>query len=146
DVVTNERFARVDTSVTGQTLKILAARPDAVVTGTSGTPGTLPFLTLRERGYKGLLYGLHGLINPDFVRVGGTAVEGVIVPAGPVVVADQLPDSNPSKQLTLEFRKAYEKANGEPPSGAISAYAFDAWLLVTDAAARAVKNAEPGTP
>ena len=88
EVVTNERYARADTSVAGQTLKIIAARPDAVITGGSGTPGALPYLALAERRYKGGLYGTHALINPDFVRVGGTAVEGVICPTGPVVVAE----------------------------------------------------------
>jgi len=74
EVVTNERYARADTSVAGQTLKIVAARPDAVITGGSGTPGALPYLALADRGYKGGLYGTHALINPDFVRVGGRAV------------------------------------------------------------------------
>jgi ABC-type branched-chain amino acid transport systems, periplasmic component len=60
-----------DTSVTAQTLKIMAAQPDAVMTGGSGTPGALPFLALRERGFRGPIYGTHALINPDFIRVGG---------------------------------------------------------------------------
>ena len=70
-IVSNERYARADASVTGQVLKIVALRPDAVITGTSGTPGALPYLALSERGYKGQIYGMHALINPDFVRVGG---------------------------------------------------------------------------
>src|SRR5437763_402387 len=91
-VVTNERFARADTSVTGQVLKIVAAHPDAVLTGTSGTPGALPYRALAERGWKGQIYGTHALINPDFVRVGGSAVEGLLAPTGPVIVAEQLPE------------------------------------------------------
>ena len=116
EVVTNERYARADTSVTGQTLKIIAARPDAVITGGSGTPGALPYLALAERGYKGGLYGTHALINPDFVRVGGRAVEGVIAPTGPVIVAEQLPDSNPTKKVSLAFREVYQKANNARPT------------------------------
>src|SRR6202007_442077 len=114
EVVTNERYARADTSVAGQVLKIVAAQPDAVVTGGSGTPGALPYIALAERGYKGGLYGTHALINPDFVRVGGAAVEGVIAPSGPVVVAEQLPDSYPTKKVALAFREAYQKANSAP--------------------------------
>ena len=79
-VVSNERYARADSSVTGQVLKIVALKPDAVITGTSGTPGALPYLALAERGYKGQIYGMHALINPDFVRVGGTVRRR---PAGP---------------------------------------------------------------
>jgi branched-chain amino acid transport system substrate-binding protein len=146
EVVTNERYARADTSVTGQTLKIIAAHPDAVITGGSGTPGALPYLALAERGYKGGLYGTHALINPDFVRVGGTAVEGVICPTGPVVVAEQLPDSNVTKKVSLAFRDAYQKANNAPTTDAFSAYSFDGWLVLIDAAKRALAKAQPGTP
>ena len=145
EVLTNERYARADTSVTGQTLKIIAARPDAVITGGSGTPGALPYIALAERGYKGGLYGTHALINPDFVRVGGAAVEGVIAPTGPVIIAEQLPDSNPTKKVSLAFREAYQRANNSPTNDAFSAYSFDAWLVLLDAARRALLKAQPGT-
>jgi branched-chain amino acid transport system substrate-binding protein len=145
EVLTNERYARADTSVTGQTLKIIAARPDGVITGGSGTPGTLPYIALADRGYKGSLYGTHALINPDFVRVGGAAVEGVIAPTGPVIVAEQLPDSNVTKKVSMAFREAYQKANNAPTSDAFSAYSFDAWLVMLDAAKRALTKAQPGS-
>jgi branched-chain amino acid transport system substrate-binding protein len=145
-ILTDERYARPDTSVTAQTLKIMAAQPDAVMTGGSGTPGALPFLALRERGYRGPIYGTHGLINPDFIRVGGAAVEGVLAPTGPVIVAEQLPDSNPVKKVGLEFRAAYLKANNVPTTDAFSAYSFDGWLVFADAAKRALAATPPGTP
>ncbi|WHZ10954.1 MAG: ABC transporter, substrate-binding protein (cluster 4, leucine/isoleucine/valine/benzoate) [Burkholderiaceae bacterium] len=145
-VVTNERYARSDQSVTGQALKVIAARPDAVITGGSGTPGALPYLALAQLGYKGKIYGTHALINPDFVRVGGAAVEGLLAPTGPVVVAEQLPESNPIRKVSLDFRSAYKKANGVEPTDAFSAYSFDAWLIFADAAARALPKAQPGTP
>ncbi|MDQ2927082.1 MAG: ABC transporter substrate-binding protein [Pseudomonadota bacterium] len=145
-IVTNERYARPDTSVSGQILKIIAAHPDAVMTGGSGTPGALPYLELAKRGYKGHIYGNHGLINPDFVRVAGDSAEGLIASTGPVVVADQLPAGNPIRKMSEDFRAAYLKVNGVPSTDAFSAYAFDAWLVFADAAARALKTAEPGTP
>ncbi|SEA37392.1 ABC transporter substrate-binding protein [Variovorax sp. YR216] len=143
-VVANERYARSDSSVAGQVLKIISARPDAVFAGNSGTPGALPYLALAERGYKGRIYGTHGLINADFVRVGGASIEGLEVPSGPVLVADQLPDSNPIKKVSMNFRDAYKKANGSLPNDAFSSYTYDAYLLLADAASR-VKG-EPGTP
>ena len=146
-VVTNERYARADASVTGQVLKIVAARPDAVITGTSGTPGALPYLALAERGYKGQIFGMHALINPDFVRVGGASVEGLLAPTGPVIVAEQLPAGNPMRKVAFDFRAAYQRANGAAPNDAFSAYSFDAWLVFADAAQRALATkAEPGTP
>ena len=146
-VLTNERYARSDQSVTGQALKVVAARPDAVITGGSGTPGALPYLALAERGYKGSIFGTHALINPDFVRVGGPAVDGLLAPTGPVIVAEQLPASNPIRKVSMDFREAYQRVNGAAPTDAFSAYAFDAWLIFADAAQRALATkAEPGTP
>jgi len=142
-IVANERYARSDSSVAGQVLKIVAQRPDAVFAGNSGTPGALPYLALAERGYKGQIYGTHGLINADFVRVGGASIEGLQVPSGPVLVADQLPDSNPIKKVSMAFRTSYQKTNGAIPTDAFSSYTYDAYLLLADAAARA--KGEPGT-
>ena len=143
-VVANERYARSDASVAGQVLKIMAARPDAVFAGNSGSPGALPYIALSERGYKGQLYGTHGLINADFVRVGGAAIEGLQVPSGPVLVADQLKADNPIRKVSMDFRAAYQKVHGAAPNDIFSAYTYDAWLLLADAAARTA--GEPGTP
>ena len=143
-VLGNERYARADSSVTGQVLKLMSMRPDAIMTGGAGTPGALPFLTLAERGYKGPVYGQHALINPDFVRVVGQAGEGSIMSTGPVIVAEQLPEDYVTKEITLDFRDVYQKTTGTPSNDAYSAYSFDGWLLIADAAARA--KGEPGTP
>jgi len=143
-VVSNERYARADQSVTGQVLKIIALHPDAVMTGGAGTPGALPFLALQERGFKGKVYGQHGLINPDFVRVVGGAGQGALMPTGPVIVAEQLPNDYPTKKIAMDFRAAFQKVNNAPTSDAFSAYSFDGWLVFTNAAARA--KGEPGTP
>ena len=145
-VTSNERYARADSSVTAQALKIVASRPDAIMTGGSGTPGALPYIALKERGYTGPIYGMHSLINPDFIRVGGAAVEGAICPTGPVVVAEQLPESNPIRGVSLKFREAYQKANGAPAVDAFSAYSFDAWVIFLDAVKRVAATAAPGTP
>jgi branched-chain amino acid transport system substrate-binding protein len=146
-IVANERYARADTSVTAQALKVVAARPDVVITGGSGTPGALPHIALAERGYKGTVYGTHALINPDFIRVGGSSVDGMIAPTGPVVVASQLPESNPIRKVALDFEAAYKIANKEPATGGFSAYAFDAWLILADAATRTMAaGIEPGSP
>jgi branched-chain amino acid transport system substrate-binding protein len=145
-ILTNERYARADTSVTAQALRNVAAAPDVVMTGGSGTPGALPFIALAERGYKGQIYGTHALINPDFVRVGGSAVEGVICPTGPVVVASQLPESNPIRKVALEYEAAYQKGNNEPARGAFAPYAFDGWLVLLNAAKQALAAGKtPGT-
>ena len=145
-VITNERYARTDTTVTAQILKIMAARPEAVLIGGSGTQGALPLLSLAERGFKGKIYGTPAIVNADFIRVGGKAVEGILASGGPVIVADQLPDSHYAKKISLAFREAHLKANGVPSTDSFAPYAFDAWLIFADAAARAKTKAQPGAP
>lgn len=146
EIVAEERYGRIDTSVSGQVLKLIAAKPDAVVLGGSGTPGALPQVALRERGYKGPIYHNHGVINKDFLRVGGAALEGAYAPTGPVMVAEQLPDSNPIKKVALEFTEAYEGKFGEGSRNAFAAYSWDAYLLADNAIKAALKKATPGTP
>ena len=144
-VVANERYNRVDTSVTGQVLKILAAKPDAVLVAGSGTPAALPQVTLKERGYAGKYYQTHGVANNDFLRVGGKNVEGTFLPAGPVLVADQLPASNPIKKAALDYWAKYEGAHGKGNVSTFGAHAWDASVLLQAAIPVALKKAQPGT-
>lgn len=144
--VTNiERFNRNDTSVTGQAVKLVAANPDAILVGASGTPAVLPQVTLQERGYQGKIYQTHGAATKEFVRVGGKAVEGTIMPVGPVVVAEQLPDSHPSKAVGLEYKQKYEEKHGEGSLSSFGAHLYDAALILQAAVPEALKKAKPGT-
>lgn len=143
-LVTNERYARNDTSVVGQVLKIIAANPDGVIVGGSGTGGALPQIALRERGYKGPIYHNHGTVNAEFIKVGGKLAEGAIAPTGPVVVADELPDGYATKALGSDFMKRYE-ARFNLGRNAFAAYSYDAVLVVEAAAKEALKKAKPGT-
>jgi len=145
-MVATERYNRTDTSVTGQILKIMSANPDAVLVVGSGTPAVLPQATLVERGYKGHIYQTHGVANNDFLRVGGKNVEGAVLPIGPVLVPAQLPDSNASKKVALEYIKAYEGAYGAGSHSTFGAHTWDAGLMLQRAVPEALKKAKPGTP
>jgi branched-chain amino acid transport system substrate-binding protein len=144
-IVANERFARSDTSVTGQVLKIAGANPDAVLIAGSGTPAALPQKALKERGYKGKIYQTHGVANNDFLRVCGKDCEGTWLPAGPLLVADQLPASNPVKKSAMTYKTAYEAAYGAGSVSTFGGHAWDAGLLFAAAAPEALKKAQPGT-
>ena len=144
-VVASERFARSDTSVTGQILKILGTSPDAVLIAGSGTPAALPQKTLKERGYKGVIYQTHGVANNDFLRVCGKDCEGTWLPAGPLLVAEQLPDDNPVKKSALTYKAAYEKAYGAGSVSTFGGHAWDSGLLLTAAIPQALKQGKPGT-
>ena len=145
-LVADERFQRTDQSVIGQATKILAARPDAVLVGAAGGPTVLPHRTLVELGYKGQIYQTHGAATPDFVRLGGKAVDGAVMAASLMLVLGEVPDSNPSKALALDYIAAYEKMYGNKPA-TFGANVFDAGLLLQRAVPEALKKskAQPGT-
>ena len=145
-VVASERYARADTSVTGQVLKLMAAKPDAILIGASGTPAALPQKALKERGYAGKYYQTHGVANNDFLRVGGADVNGTILPSGPVLVAEQLPVGHPVKKSALAYVAAYEGAYGKGSVSTFGGHAWDAGLLMSAAVPVALKKAQPGTP
>jgi branched-chain amino acid transport system substrate-binding protein len=146
NIVATERYARTDTSVTAQVLKLVAARPDAVLIVGSGTPAALPQRTLKERGYAGKYYQTHGVANNDFLRVGGKDVEGTILPAGPMLVAAQLPSTHPVRKSASEYVAKYEAANGKGSVSTFGGHAWDAGLLLQAAIPGALKKAQPGTP
>jgi len=144
-IVANERYDRRDTSVTGQVLKVIAAKPDAVLVAGAGTPAALPQKALKEKGYSGRFYQTHGVANMDFMRVCGKDCEGTLLPAGPVLVAAQLPDSNPIKKVASEYVARYEAAYGKGSVSTFGAHAWDAGTLLQNAVPVALKKAQPGT-
>ncbi|MFP3271430.1 MAG: ABC transporter substrate-binding protein [Paraburkholderia sp.] len=144
-LVANERYNRTDASVTGQVLKTMSANPDAVLIAGSGTPAALPAKTLKERGYKGKIYQTHGVANNDFLRVCGKDCEGELLPAGPILVADQLADSNPVKQSSEAYKNAYEKAYGVGSVATFGGHAWHAGQMLQRAIPEALKKGQPGT-
>jgi branched-chain amino acid transport system substrate-binding protein len=145
EIVASERYNRADTAVTGQVLKLLSAKPDAVLVAGSGTPAALPQRALKERGYAGQVYQTHGVANNDFLRVGGKDVEGTLLPAGPVLVAAQLPANHPVRKSALEYVSAYEAANGKGSVSTFGAHAWDAGLMMQAAVTQALKKYKPGS-
>jgi branched-chain amino acid transport system substrate-binding protein len=145
-IVSNERYARADTSVTGQVLKVMAGDPDAVVVGGSGTGGALPHIGLVERGYQKQIYHNHGTVNREFIRVGGKNVEGAIAPTGPLIVAEDLSSDNSVKKVALDFITRYEQTFGPGTRNGFAGYSYDGFLLLDAAVPVAAKIAKPGTP
>ena len=141
-----ERFARSDTSVTGQALKLVSANPDAILVVASGSGAAMPHKGLVERGYaKGKIYQTHGAASFDLIRVGGADVEGSFVVSGPAVVAGKLPDSNASKALGVKYVTEYEKVHGKDLANQFAAHAFDVVIVLEKAVPLALKKGKPGT-
>jgi branched-chain amino acid transport system substrate-binding protein len=143
-IVAEERFARTDTSVTGQALKLVATNPDAILIGASGTAAGLPQIALRERGYKGLIYQTHGAASMDFIRIAGAAAEGVFMASGPVMDPEDQPDEAQTKRPGLALNKAYEAKYG--PRSQFAGHSYDAFLVLERVVPVALKTAKPGTP
>jgi branched-chain amino acid transport system substrate-binding protein len=145
-LVDEERFARPDTSVTGQVLKLVAANPDAILIGASGTAAGLPQTELRDRGYKGLIYQTHGAASMDFIRIAGKAAEGVLMSSGPVMDPEDQPDSALTKKPGMTLVKAYEAKYGPNSRSQFAGHSYDAFLVLERIIPTALKTAKPGTP
>lgn len=144
-LTSDERFSRADASVGGQVLKVISSKPDAVLVGATGTPAALPHTELRRMGFKGLIYHTHGAANQAFLRIGDQALNGAILPIGPVVIWDKLPDSHPSKAIATQYAQDYEKEFGEGTISPFGAYLYDAGQILTAAIPVALEKAKPGT-
>ena len=142
-----ERFARSDTSVTGQALKLMSVNPDVILIAASGSGAAMPHKGLVERGYaKGKIYQTHGAATMDLIRVGGADVEGSFVSSGPAVVAEKLPDSNASKAIGMQFKSQFEAANGKGSANQFAAHAYDVVIVLQKAVPLALKKGKTGTP
>ncbi|MDE2398642.1 MAG: ABC transporter substrate-binding protein [Burkholderiales bacterium] len=144
-VIATERFARPDTSVTPQALKLVEAHPDAILVVASGSGAAMPEMALVERGYKGKIYQTHAAATPDLMRIGGKEVEGTYVVSGPAVIAEQLPDNHPSKAVAVQYATQFEKAYGPGSRNQFAAHAFDARIVMEKILPVALKKAKPGT-
>src|SRR5712672_4484051 len=144
-LVDEERFARPDTSVAGQVLKLVAANPDAVLVGASGTAAALPQTALRERGYKGLIYQTHGAASMDFIRIAGAAAEGVIMSAGPVMSPETQADSALTKKPGLALVTAYEAKFGANTRSQFAGNSYAPFEVLKRIIPTALRTAKPGT-
>ncbi len=144
-ILADELYARTDTSVEAQVLKLISVHPQAIMMGNSATPAALPVVALRHLGYKGGIYGNHGIVSPAFIKVGGAAVNGVIADTSPLVVYEQLPDSNPIKPVATAFMKEYAAKFGAQSVNPFAGYSYDAMLLLKNAIPTALKAGKPGT-
>ncbi len=143
-LVAVEYYQRTDPSVTGQALKLIGAKPDAVLVAGVGGPGVLPQITLRDQGYKGTIYQTHGVATDDFIRLGKDKVEGTVLAAGPMLVIDEIPDSNPIKKIAQNYITVYEKQFGQKPA-TFGANTWDSGIILQRAIPVALKAGKPGT-
>jgi branched-chain amino acid transport system substrate-binding protein len=145
-IIDVERYNATDTSFVSQALKLLSAKPDAVFIAAAGTPAAMPHIEIKQRGFARTIYQTQAVANNDFLRVGGKSVEGALLPVSPLLVAEQLPGSNPIKPVALDYVKKYEGQHGPDSRSLFGALAWDAFLILDKAVPVALKQAKPGTP
>src|SRR5438477_3392678 len=143
-VINAERFNRTDQSVTGQVLQMIAAKPDAMLIAAVGGPAVLPQATLRDQGWKGPIYQTHAVATEDFIKLGRDKVEGTVLAAGPMLVIDEISDSNPTKKVAQNYIATYQKQFGSVPA-TFGANTWDSGILLERAIPVALKVAKPGT-
>jgi len=143
-IAASERYARLDQSVTGQVLKLIAAKPDAVLIAAVGGPAVLPQATLFDQGYKGRIYQTHAVATDDFIKLGKEKVEGTVLAAGSMLVIDDIADTDPIKKVALTYIGAYEKQFGQKPA-TFGANTYDSGLILQRAIPFALKVARPGS-
>ena len=145
-IVDDERFARPDTSVLGQVLKLIAANPDAVLIAAAGAGAGLPQSALREHGYKGLIYQTHGAVSMDFIHIAGASAEGVLITSGPVMYPESQPDTALTRKPGMALVTAYEAKYGPDSRSPFAAVSYDAFEILKRIIPVALKAAKPGTP
>lgn len=146
EIVGVERFGGTDTSFVSQAIKMIANKPEAVLVVAAGTPAVMPQLELKRRGFDGTFFQTQAVAGNDYLRVGGKDVEGTLMPVSPFLVAEQLPDSNPTKASGMAYVKLYEDTYGPDTRSLFGGCAWDTFLLLEHAATQALKTAQPGTP
>jgi branched-chain amino acid transport system substrate-binding protein len=136
--VDTESFNTADTDMTAQLTKIRAAKPQAVICWGTNPGPSIVAKNMRTLGMKQPLLMSHGIANMEFIRLAGNAANGVIFPAGKLLVAKFIPNSDPQKARLLKYAADFQKAYGKP-ANTFGGHAWDALML----AVNAVKAAGP---
>jgi branched-chain amino acid transport system substrate-binding protein len=135
-IITGESFQATDNDMTAQLIKIKATSPEAIVCWTIGKAGSIVAKNAKQLAIQVPLFQCHGLPDPIYIKLAGEASEGNIMPSTKLMVASQLPDSDPQKKIILEFIRLYTDVyqyGRQFPINTHSGYAWDAIYIVANA-------------
>lgn len=147
-IVATERFALADVAAAGQTIRLLSAKPDAILVVGISTTAAMPHKALRERGYTGAIYQTYGSLNNEFLKVGGQDVEGTMTAASSkFLILNDLPKQDPVKLRMGEVVGAYESKYGAGTAVSYIMNMYDARQIAAAGIEKAIKSGtKPGTP
>jgi len=136
EILIEESFGTRDTDMTAQLTNAKNAGPQALIAWTIGPAGSIIAKNKAQLGIDLPLFQCHGLPDPKYVELAGKASEGDRMPATKLMVADELPDSDPQKAVIKEFIRLYTEQynfDKEFPINTHSGYAWDAITIVANA-------------
>ncbi|GGC86993.1 ABC transporter substrate-binding protein [Chelatococcus reniformis] len=136
-ILAEESYGPRDSDMTAQLTRIKALPGLKAVINADIGQG--PAIVTRNAAQINLgmpLYQSHGAATQGYLELAGPAAEGVRLPGPSLLVAEQLPDSDPQKKVLLDYTAVIEKATGKPV-GTFGGYAHDGLLLLVDAMKRA---------
>ncbi|MCX5896279.1 MAG: ABC transporter substrate-binding protein [Proteobacteria bacterium] len=136
-IVAEEKFDVTDSDMTVQLTKIKGTDAQALICWTIGPPGSIVAKNVRQLDYKIPLIQCHGLPDPKYLELAGSAAEGNMMPSTRLMVADQLSDTDPQKKLIQEFINEYENVGKYGKVSTHSGYAWDAIMIVVNAMRKA---------
>jgi branched-chain amino acid transport system substrate-binding protein len=131
-IVVSEVYDSKATDLTAEVTKIKAANVQAIVNWSIEPAQAIVIKNARQLGLTIPIFQSHGFGNIGYVKAAGVAAEGVIFPAGRLLIADQLPASNPQKSVLVSYKNEYEAKYKEDVS-TFGGHAYDAMLLLADA-------------
>jgi branched-chain amino acid transport system substrate-binding protein len=131
-IVVSEVYDSKATDLTAEVTKIKAANVQAIVNWSIEPAQAIVIKNARQLGLTIPIFQSHGFGNIGYVKAAGVAAEGVIFPAGRLLIADQLPASNPQKSVLVSYKNEYEARYKEDVS-TFGGHAYDAMLLLSDA-------------
>jgi branched-chain amino acid transport system substrate-binding protein len=135
-IVASEVYDKASTDLTAEVTKLKAANVEAIVNWSIVPAQSIVIKNARQIGFAGPIFQSHGFGNIKYVEAAGVAAEGVIFPAGRLLVADVLPDSNPQKAVLVKYKNDYEKRYKEDAS-TFGGHAYDAFMILAKAIEKA---------
>ena len=137
EIVADETYGPRDTDMTPQLTNIRNAEGlQAVLNPGFGQGPAIVTKNFAQLGIDVPLYQSHGVASKSFIELAGAAAEGVRLPASALLVANQLADDDPQKQVVVDYKTAFE-AEWNRPVSTFGGHAYDGLMILVDAMRRA---------
>jgi branched-chain amino acid transport system substrate-binding protein len=137
EIVSNEVYDKAATDLTAEVTKAKASGAQALLNWSIEPAQAIVIKNARQIGFNGKIFQSHGFGNIKYVEAAMPAAEGVIFPAGRLLVAESLPKNNKQKAVLMKYKKEYELKNRGEEASTFGGHAYDAMLILTKAIQKA---------